>query len=174
VEIVKMDNNTFGELPESDDQTQEPELSTLATMTTKKPERYPLVSLDKTSQNFGRVATCIDLDTTAGRIEFHNAIVAADEDSRDVIDQVQNIVSWVCLDSEWTDEESGEVKRGVRWTLVCDDGTTITGTSETVLSGLRLLCVCEGCGPWDPPKRVKICAKTTSKKRTAYLLVRVL
>lgn len=135
--------------------------------------KIPLIPLSKSSENFGRLSTCLDADQPRDRAMLHNAIAASDDESRDMLDVPLAVSSWVCWDAEWPDEVTGEIKQGVRWTLILESGESVSGTGEQILSALRLICASEGPGPWSPPIPVIITAKITAKKRTVYLLKRV-
>ena len=138
------------------------------------PARYPLVPLSVPGQKFGRLATCLDTTTRSGRAVLHNCVCAADEDVGGNLDKQLDVVAWVCWDSEGVDDQSGEVNQYTRWGLILADGRVVSGTSEPVLSALRLICATEGPGPWDTPIPVMIIEKRTGKGRTCNLLKRLL
>lgn len=72
--------------------------------------------------------------------------------------------------TEYTDEETGEVRHGSRVVLVTPDGTRVALHSNGVIKAILLACSFFGCPPWQPARKFRVKEIPTAGKRRFYTL----
>lgn len=77
---------------------------------------------------------------------------------------------WLVHEVEFV-AETGEIVKSYRTVLVGPDGTAVAFVSQGVANGIRQIYSEFGTEPLDPPLRVRVEQRTTSKKRRVYVLI---
>jgi hypothetical protein len=134
--------------------------------------KFPLVPLNKCNDTFGRISTSLDVSSRRGQAIMFNLMQGGTFDAKEKLCQPLDMVAWLTADWQDVDEETGEMKEGLRYAIVCANGTSVTGVSDFVVSGLRMICAQYGPGPWAEPIRVIIEERRSKKdpKRRYNLL----
>lgn len=94
--------------------------------------KQELQALDTPVSTFGHL-------DHAQRVQVYNGLNAPDRKLSEIINEVIELQNFHVVRTEYVDDETGELREGVRITLFAADGTTYYTSSEGVLQSLRLV-----------------------------------
>jgi hypothetical protein len=112
----------------------------------------------------------IDLSTDEGKRLMHRAFVGSDGIAKRELGKSLSLVHFVCHETMRPDDDTGEMKVGIRCVYLTSDGRRISSSSYPLWDSLCTMCNIFGFkAPFDPPLVVVVRSAPTQKAGQDYL-----
>lgn len=97
------------------------------------------------------VLTTLDPNTEEGFNAYMACLTASTKLAKHCVGQPLPVVDWLLHEAEYPDDETGEVRYGLRLVFVLADGSTVSTGSNPLISNWGHVCKRFGTARLDPP-----------------------
>lgn len=127
--------------------------------------------VDQWDESQASVRHAFNLATEQGKLNYIACLTGSDAEAQRSTDQELTIVGWLLHVVDRIDDDTGEVRKGLRLVLLTDQGKRIsTGSGPLIDNWAHVVRMLSGAGEW-PRLTLRLKAVKSSKGKWSYLQI---